>query len=102
MSRARAALLALALSGCKRGCAGDATPPEPVTRHEAPQPPPPPLTLSPRCVRELDAILEVFWYTQQLHRIAAGRDPDPHRGNWRALLDAIWTNGLDTFRRKRS
>lgn len=63
-----------------------------------------PVVLPPRRVgvRELDAILEVFWYTQQLHRIAAGRDPDPHRGNWRALLDAIWTNGLDTFRRKRS
>ena len=63
-----------------------------------------PSVLPPRRVgvRELDAILEVFWYTQQLHRIAAGLDPDPARGNWRALLDAVWSNGLDTFRRKRS
>ena len=53
MSRARAALLALALTGCKRGCAGDAPPAEPAAHHEAPQPPPPPLTLSPRCVREI-------------------------------------------------
>ena len=63
-----------------------------------------PMVLPPRRVGvpEFDAILEVFWYTQQLHRIAAGIEPDPNRGNWWALLVALWNNGFDTFRRKRS
>jgi hypothetical protein len=62
------------------------------------------MVLPPRRIglREADAILEVFWYTQQLHRIAAGLEPDPDRGNWWALLVALWNNGIDTFRRKRS
>lgn len=62
------------------------------------------MLLPPRRIglREADAILEVFWYTQQLHRIAAGLEPDPNRGNWWALLVALWNNGIDTFRRKRS
>ena len=62
------------------------------------------VSLPPRRVGvpEFDAILEVFWYTQQLHRIAAGEDPNPTRGNWAALCEALWNNGIDTFRRKRS
>ncbi len=64
----------------------------------------PTMVLPPRRIgiREADAILEVFWYTQQLHRIAEGLEPDPGRGNWWALLVALSNNGIDTFRRKRS
>lgn len=62
------------------------------------------MVLAPRRVgvAEFDAILEVFWYTQQLHRVAAGLEPDPTRGNWWALAVALWNNGFDTLRRKRS
>ncbi len=63
-----------------------------------------PMVLPPRRVgvAEFDAILEVFWYTQPLHLIAAGKEPAIDKGNWSALAVALWNNGFDTFRRKRS
>jgi len=66
-----------------------------------------PIVLPPRRVgvRELDAILEVFWYTQQLHRLARGLEPDPERGRWRSLTVALWSVLSDSlrvrFRRRR-
>jgi 2,4-dienoyl-CoA reductase-like NADH-dependent reductase (Old Yellow Enzyme family) len=38
-------------------------------------------------VRELDTILEVFWFTQQLHKLAKGQKSDPHRSN---VLTLLW------------
>lgn len=40
-------------------------------------------------MRELDAVLEVFWYTQQLHRMAKGKEPDLKRGRFWPLLVAL-------------
>ncbi len=61
-----------------------------------------PLVLPPKRVgvRELDAILEVFWYTHQLHRMARGREPDLRRGRWRTLIAAQWSVLSDSLRMK--
>lgn len=42
-------------------------------------------------VRELDTILEVFFYTQQLHRLAAGKEAVPERNVFYALAVAVST-----------
>lgn len=41
-------------------------------------------------VRPLDALLEVSWYTWQLHRIAAGKEPDPGVWPWTVLAGMAW------------
>lgn len=51
--------------------------------------------------RLLDGFVELMWYTQQLQRMGAGRDPDPARGAWRALAAALLQNGWASQRRKR-
>jgi 2,4-dienoyl-CoA reductase-like NADH-dependent reductase (Old Yellow Enzyme family) len=40
-------------------------------------------------VKLLDDMLQIFWFQQQLHRMADGLDPDPALGKWRALWDGI-------------
>jgi 2,4-dienoyl-CoA reductase-like NADH-dependent reductase (Old Yellow Enzyme family) len=52
-------------------------------------------------VRELDTILEVFWYTQQLHRLAAGRAPKLERNAWLAIAQALAESSLDAVLRRR-
>jgi 2,4-dienoyl-CoA reductase-like NADH-dependent reductase (Old Yellow Enzyme family) len=52
-------------------------------------------------VRELDTILEVFWYTQQLHRLAAGKPPRLNRNAWVAIAQALGESSLDAVRRRR-
>jgi 2,4-dienoyl-CoA reductase-like NADH-dependent reductase (Old Yellow Enzyme family) len=52
-------------------------------------------------VRELDTILEVFWYTQQLHRLAAGKPADLARNPWLALGRALGESALDALLRQR-
>jgi len=66
-----------------------------------------PVSIPPKKVgvRELDAVLEVFWYTQQLHRMARGKAPDLKRGRWWPLLVALgmifWGSVRVKLRRKR-
>ncbi|MCW2923911.1 MAG: NADH:flavin oxidoreductase [Thermoleophilia bacterium] len=52
-------------------------------------------------VRSLDGIAEIAWHTQQMHRLADGREPKPRRTVARALVQAVLTNGSDTLRRTR-
>lgn len=61
------------------------------------------LAITPKRVgmRELDTLLEVFWYTQQLGRIAKGRAPDPARSSWWTLLCVAWASVVDTLRLQR-
>lgn len=50
----RAVALAALVAGCQRACGGGNAPPEPVRTEPArAEPPPPPLTLSARCVEEI-------------------------------------------------
>ena len=41
-------------------------------------------------LRQLDGLLEVSWYTWQLHRLAAGREPDPGVWPWTVLAGMAW------------
>lgn len=40
--------------------------------------------------RALDGLIEISWYTYQLHRIAHGQDPDPGVWPWTVLLRMGW------------
>jgi len=40
-------------------------------------------------VRKLDDMLQVFWFQQQLHRMAAGQEPDPTLGRLCALATGV-------------
>ena len=44
-------------------------------------------------IKRVDDMLQVFWFQQQLHRMADGLDPDPKLGLWRA----IWIGLKDTM-----
>ncbi|CAN5291848.1 hypothetical protein BH09MYX1_BH09MYX1_45710 [soil metagenome] len=44
-------------------------------------------------IKRLDDMLQVFWFQQQLHRMADGLDPDPKLGRWRA----VWVGIMDTL-----
>lgn len=48
-----------------------------------------------------DALLDVQWHTDQIHRIAAGRDPDPARSWWRTIATTAHRNGLAALSRPR-
>ncbi|KAA1416974.1 NADH:flavin oxidoreductase/NADH oxidase family protein [Nocardioides humilatus] len=52
-------------------------------------------------VRQLDGMLDVQWHTDQIHRMAAGRNPDPHRPWYLALATALRRNGLGALTRRR-
>jgi 2,4-dienoyl-CoA reductase-like NADH-dependent reductase (Old Yellow Enzyme family) len=57
--------------------------------------------LKPLGVKKLDAIADLYWTQHQLHRIGMGKDPDATYGTLRALLSAMRSNGVNTFRRRR-
>lgn len=40
-------------------------------------------------VKKVDDMLQVFWFQQQLHRMADGREPDPALGRWSALAHGV-------------
>lgn len=52
-------------------------------------------------LRTLDGALELQWHTDQMHRMAAGKDPEPDRAWWRTLGTAVQRNGFDALRSKR-
>ncbi len=62
-----------------------------------------PLAIAPKRVglHELDTLLEVFWYTHQLRRIARGLEPDLARGRWRTLAVVAWDSVIDSLRLQR-
>jgi 2,4-dienoyl-CoA reductase-like NADH-dependent reductase (Old Yellow Enzyme family) len=47
-------------------------------------------------------IMEIFWYTAQLKRIANGGDPRTREGGLRAFLRAVLTSGWGAFRTRRA
>ncbi|MFG2003346.1 NADH:flavin oxidoreductase/NADH oxidase family protein [Spirillospora sp. NPDC048911] len=52
-------------------------------------------------LRPVDSALNLLWHADQLHRMAAGLDPDPARPWWRTLSSVIRT-GPSALRPKRS
>lgn len=52
-------------------------------------------------LRSMDGALDLQWHTDQLHRLGAGKDPDPDRSPWMTAATMLKRNGLDTFRPKR-
>ncbi|NUS44020.1 MAG: NADH:flavin oxidoreductase/NADH oxidase family protein [Mycobacteriaceae bacterium] len=55
-----------------------------------------------RMIRSLAGAVDLQWHTDQLHRLAAGREPAPERSRWRTAYRMLQRNGTDAFRRKRS
>jgi len=52
-------------------------------------------------IKALDGILNIGWHGDQLHRIAAGLEPDLNRGRLATTLSAIRKNGRASFLPKR-
>jgi hypothetical protein len=52
-------------------------------------------------VNALDAVLNLSWHTDQLHRLGAGQQPDADRGRLATTLALIRRNGRASFRPKR-
>jgi 2,4-dienoyl-CoA reductase-like NADH-dependent reductase (Old Yellow Enzyme family) len=52
-------------------------------------------------IRKLDGAADLYWAQHQLHRLGAGKDPDPHYSAHRALLGLLVHGGVNTIRRKR-
>ncbi|GAB2826632.1 NADH:flavin oxidoreductase/NADH oxidase family protein [Actinocorallia aurea] len=52
-------------------------------------------------LRPLDSAVDLQWHADQLHRMAAGRDPDPSRPWWSSLLSMLST-GPTALRPRRS
>ncbi|MGH8446447.1 MAG: NADH oxidase, partial [Solimonas sp.] len=46
-------------------------------------------------------VMEIFWYTLQLGRIAGGGDPRPRESGLWAFLKAVMKSGWGTFRTRR-
>lgn len=46
-------------------------------------------------------LMEILWYEQQLHRIAAGRDPRPNQSGLSAFGGAMLRGGWGMFRQRR-
>ncbi|MEW2353373.1 hypothetical protein, partial [Spirillospora sp. NPDC029432] len=40
-------------------------------------------------IRPVDSALNLLWHAEQLHRLAAGLDPDPGRPWWRTLGSVV-------------
>ncbi|MEV6099384.1 nitroreductase family deazaflavin-dependent oxidoreductase [Nocardia sp. NPDC051981] len=76
-------------------------------RTDALRPPHISLGLPPRLaanggLKSFDGALDLQWHTDQLHRLGAGKDPDPDRSPWLTAVTMLRRNGFDAFRSKRS
>ena len=47
------------------------------------------------------ALMEVAWYTRQLHRMGVGKNPKPNEGAISSLVKTLLTSGYKTFRTRR-
>jgi hypothetical protein len=47
-------------------------------------------------------VMEIFWYTGQLKRIARGGDPRPRESGLKVFLKAVLTSGWGAFRTRRA
>jgi 2,4-dienoyl-CoA reductase-like NADH-dependent reductase (Old Yellow Enzyme family) len=52
-------------------------------------------------IRKLDGAADLWWTQHQLHRLGAGKNPDPSFGPRRAALKALTHDGLNSLRRRR-
>ena len=52
-------------------------------------------------LKALDGVLNLSWNTDQLHRLARGKEPDLERGALRTVAAMVRRNGRVSFRRKR-
>jgi 2,4-dienoyl-CoA reductase-like NADH-dependent reductase (Old Yellow Enzyme family) len=52
-------------------------------------------------VKKLDAIADLWWTQHQIHRLGAGREPDPRFGPKRAVLAALRRDGASLLKRRR-
>jgi 2,4-dienoyl-CoA reductase-like NADH-dependent reductase (Old Yellow Enzyme family) len=59
------------------------------------------LDLKTTGIRRLDAAADLWWNQHQIGRLGAGKDPDARYGAWRAVVDALVRDGLNSFRRRR-
>ena len=62
--------------------------------------PPGRLSGHPR-VRAFEGFVDMQWHLDQMHRMAAGKEPDITRSKWLAAWNAIKHHGIDAFRRRR-
>jgi 2,4-dienoyl-CoA reductase-like NADH-dependent reductase (Old Yellow Enzyme family) len=53
-------------------------------------------------IRKLDGAADLMWSQHQLHRLGAGKNPDPRLGAREAALRALLRDGVNALRRKRS
>jgi 2,4-dienoyl-CoA reductase-like NADH-dependent reductase (Old Yellow Enzyme family) len=51
--------------------------------------------------RLAEGALDTNWHTDQIHRLAAGKDPDPERATWRTAISSFRRYGVGAARRKR-
>lgn len=52
-------------------------------------------------IKMFDGFVELIWHTQQLHRMGAGKNPDPNRSAWLTLISGLLHDGISSFRLKR-
>ncbi|MDI9894494.1 nitroreductase family deazaflavin-dependent oxidoreductase [Rhodococcus sp. IEGM 1381] len=52
-------------------------------------------------VKSLEGALDLQWHTDQLHRLGAGKKPDPDRSAWRTVATMVERNGITAFRSSR-
>jgi hypothetical protein len=52
--------------------------------------------------RLAEGALDTNWHTDQLHRIAAGKEPDLDRARWRTVVSSFRRYGWGSVRRRRS
>jgi 2,4-dienoyl-CoA reductase-like NADH-dependent reductase (Old Yellow Enzyme family) len=52
-------------------------------------------------IRKLDGAADLWWTQHQIHRLGAGKNPDPNYGPRRAALRALASDGLNSLRRRR-
>lgn len=53
-------------------------------------------------VRQVNDLLQIFWYQSQLHAMGDGREPDPALGRWSALWHGVRATMLAKPRRQRA
>jgi 2,4-dienoyl-CoA reductase-like NADH-dependent reductase (Old Yellow Enzyme family) len=58
------------------------------------------LSSHPR-IRAFEGFVDMQWHLDQMHRMAATKDPDVTRSKWLAAFNAIKHHGIDALRRRR-
>jgi len=86
--------------GIARPSAVDPDYPNKVLRGQAKSNPIHAITTGIKMVDEA-ALMEVAWYSRQLHRMGDGKNPRPNEGARISLIKILLTSGINTFRSRR-